>query len=84
MSEINKAPNIWTMPDPNNPGGLIEGHPLGVSKIIQGDLRKISWVVDGITHYAQKTDGKLLYDRHQQANHPWFILNYESGRRIVD
>ena len=63
---------------------LIEGHPLGVSKIIQGDLREITFEVEGATHTVQKTDGTLLYDRQKSVNRPWFVIAYESGRRIVD
>lgn len=63
---------------------LMEGHPLGVNKIIQGDLREVSWVVDGVTHTSQRTDGKLLYDRSDTKPRPWFVLAYESGNRVIE
>ena len=63
---------------------IIEGHPLGVSKIIKGDLRERSWVVEGVTYTHQNTDGILMYDRQKPVDRQWFVIAYESGRRIVD
>ena len=66
---------------------ISEAYPFrsfGVSKIIQGDLRERSWVVDGVTYKHQNTDGILMYDRRKPINRPWFVIAYESGRRIVD
>ena len=63
---------------------LIEGHPLGVKKIIQGDLRERTWDVNGVTHTHQNTDGILLYDLSQKRERPWFVLAYESGKRYSD
>lgn len=63
---------------------LIEGHPIGVSKIIQGDLRERVVNIEGAETVIKSTDGKLLYDRHDPLPRPWFVLVYESGDRIVD
>ena len=63
---------------------LIEGHPIGVSKIIQGDLRERVVNIDGVETTLKHTDGRLLYDRHDPKPRPWFVLDYESGDRIVD
>lgn len=68
----------------NLDGRLIEGHPVGISKIIQGDLREKTWIVDDEIHVHKNTDGKILYDRTESAHRPWFVLVYESGRRCVD
>ena len=65
-------------------GNLTEGHPIGISKIIKGDLREKTWVVNGETHVNKSTDGEVLYDRTEPRHRPWFILVYESGRRCVD
>lgn len=63
-------------------GKLIEGHPIGIDKIILGDLREKEWVVDNETHTNKYTDGTILYDRTEKKQRPWFILVYESGQRI--
>ena len=65
-------------------GELIEGHPIGISKIITGDLRERTWVSEGETHVNKNTDGEVLYDRTKVPHRPWFILVYESGKRCVD
>ena len=63
-------------------GKLIEGHPIGIDKIILGDLREKEWVVDNETHINKYTDGTILYDHTEKKQRPWFILVYESGQRI--
>ena len=63
-------------------GKLIEGHPIGIDKIILGDLREKEWVVDNETYTNKYTDGTILYDRTEKKQRPWFILVYESGQRI--
>lgn len=63
-------------------GELIEGHPIGIDKIILGDLREKTWVSDGETYTIKYTDGTLLYDRNEKRHRPWFLLTYESGDRI--
>ena len=63
---------------------LIEGHPIGINKIIQGDLRTKTWVAEGVTYTAQNSDGTLLYDSQENRHRPWFILDYESGERVAD
>lgn len=63
-------------------GELIEGHPIGIDKIILGDLREKEWVVDNETYINKYTDGTILYDRTEKKQRPWFILVYESGQRI--
>ena len=63
-------------------GELIEGHPIGIDKIILGDLREKEWVVDNETDINKYTDGTILYDRTEKKQRPWFILVYESGQRI--
>lgn len=78
-----KANSILKMPTGEGKQ-LIEGHPLGVKKIIKGDLRKKTWIVDGVVHTHQETDGILLYDLEQERERPWFVLAYESGRRYTD
>ena len=65
-------------------GKLIEGHPLGIDKIIIGDLREKKWISDGQTHIIKNTAGSLIYDRRDSRHRPWFILAYESGKRIVE
>ena len=66
-------------------GELIEGHPIGVDKVIMGDLREREWDVDGEIHHIQNNEGTILYDRSEKEQlRPWFILVYESGRRCVD
>lgn len=65
-------------------GRLIEGHPIGISKILTGDLREREWVSEGETHEMKNTDGTILYDRTEVQHRPWFVLVYESGRRCVD
>ena len=65
-------------------GKLIEGHPIGLDKIILGDLREKSWEADGQIQTHKFTDGTLLYDRTNTPPRPWFILVYESGKRVVD
>ena len=63
-------------------GRLIEGHPIGIDKIILGDLREKTWVSEGQVYTNKKTDGEILYNRTEKRNRPWFILVYESGRRV--
>lgn len=65
-------------------GKLIEGHPIGISKILTGDLREQTWISNGETHIIKNTNGEVLYDRTEPRHRPWFILVYESGRRCVD
>lgn len=65
-------------------GKLIEGHPIGVSKIIKGDLRKREWTSDDEIHKVEYSDGEVLYDRTDTPIRPWFILVYESGRRVTE
>jgi len=65
-------------------GELVEGHPIGISKIIKGDLREKTWIVNGETYINKNTDGTILYDRTEPMHRPWFILVYESGKRCVD
>ena len=72
------------MPKGENTRELIEAHPLGVDKIIQGDLRTKTWEVNGQTYTSQKTDGTLLYDSQENRHRPWFLLAFESGARYVD
>ena len=72
------------MPKGENTRELIEAHPLGVDKIIQGDLRTKTWEVNGQTYTSQKTDGTLLYDSQEKRHRPWFLLAFESGARYVD
>lgn len=63
---------------------LIEGHPVGLDKIILGDLREKTWESNGETFVSKNTDGTVLYDRTKPKHRPWFILVYESGRRVVE
>jgi len=63
---------------------LIEGHPIGVRKIIQGDLRERTWSSGGELYTHKNSDGVLLYDSQEKRNRPWFILVYESGDRYID
>lgn len=63
---------------------LIEGHPIGLDKVILGDLREKTWVSDGETFVNKNTDGVVLYDRTEPRHRPWFILVYESGKRVVE
>ena len=63
-------------------GHLVEGHPIGISKIILGDLRERSQIVNGEIYTHKNTDGTILYDRTESSHRPWFILVYESGRRV--
>lgn len=65
-------------------GQLTEGHPIGIDKIITGDLRERTWESDGQTFVNKNTDGIVLYDREEVPHRPWFILVYESGKRVVD
>lgn len=65
-------------------GQLVEGHPIGIDKIILGDLRERTWVSEGQTYTNKNTDGTLLFDRTEPRHRPWFILVYESGRRCAD
>jgi hypothetical protein len=60
-------------------GKLIEGHPIGIDKIILGDLREKEWAVDNETYTNKYTDGIILYNRTGKKQRPWFILVYESG-----
>ena len=73
-----------TMPKGDGTRDLIEGHPLCVSKIIEGDLREKTWVSDGQTYTTKNSDGTLLYDSQEDHYRPWFVLVYESGKRYVD
>lgn len=65
-------------------GQLIEGHPIGIDKIIAGDLRERTWEADGQTYNYKNNDGTILYDRTEPRHRPWFILVYESGDRVID
>lgn len=60
---------------------LIEGHPLGIRKIIQGDLREKTWVADGQTYTVKQEEGILLYDSQHVRPGTWFLLEYNSGQR---
>lgn len=40
----------------------IEGHPINVDKIIQGDLRTETRIINGENQTYQHTDGQILYD----------------------
>lgn len=66
----------------NRDGQLIEGHPIGIDKIILGDLRERTWISNGEIYINKNTDGTILYDRTESRHRPWFILVYESGRRV--
>ena len=61
---------------------LIEGHPIGIDKIILGDLREKTWISNGQVYTIKNTDGTILYDRTEKRHRPWFVLVYESGRRV--
>ena len=61
---------------------LIEGHPIGIDKIILGDLRERTWIADGQVYTIKNNEGTILYDRTEKRNRPWFVLVYESGRRV--
>ena len=63
-------------------GELIEGYPIGIDKIILGDLREKTGISDGETYAIKHTDGILLYDRNEKRHRPWFLLAYESGARV--
>lgn len=65
-------------------GQLIEGHPIGIDKIILGDLREKTWISNGEVYTIKNNNGQILYDRTEPRHRPWFILVYESGRRCVD
>lgn len=73
-----------TMPKNDGTRDLIEGHPIGIRKIIQGDLREKKWVVDGKEYSSAHTEGTLLYDSQENRYRPWFILVYESGDRYIN
>ena len=61
---------------------FIEGHPIGIDKIILGDLREKTWVSDGQVYTIKNSEGSILYDRTENKHRPWFILIYESGKRV--
>ena len=63
-------------------GRLVEGHPNRIEKIIQGDLREKTWEADGKQYSHKYTDGTLLYDREEPKDRSWFLIFYESGRRM--
>ena len=65
-------------------GQLVEGHPVGIEKIILGDLRERTWEADGQTYTQKYDDGEVLFDRTEPKHRPWFVLVYESGKRVVD
>ena len=65
-------------------GQLVEGHPIGLDKIILGDQRERTIKINGETSTTIIGDGMVLYDRTEPKNRPWFILVYESGRRVID
>ena len=65
-------------------GELMEGHPIGLDKIILGDRRKRTWESNGQTYVNENTEGTILYDCTDHIERPWFILVYESGRRVVE
>ena len=75
---------ILNMPKGDGTRELIEGHPIGVQKIIKGDLRERKWVVDGREYSSSNSDGELLYDLGEKRNRPWFVLVYESGNRYIN
>lgn len=70
----------------DNTRDLIEGHPIGIRKIIQGDLRTRTVIVNGETKEISvgSGDGILLYDSMEVKHRPWFVLVYESGSRVID
>ena len=74
----------FTMPAGDDTKRLIEGHPLGVRKIIQGDLREITWEANGQTYSSNRTDGTVLYDSTDKRYRSWFLLAFESGDRYAD
>ena len=80
---MSEQERLFTMPRGDGKE-LIEGHPLGARKIIQGDLREITWNVNGQIHTSIRTDGTLLYDSMDKRYRPWFLLAYESGNRYAD
>jgi hypothetical protein len=80
MNEVNF---MGTLKMPHN-GQLIEGHPIGIDKIIKGDLREQTWISNGEIFVNKHTEGEVLYDRTDVPHRPWFVLVYESGRRCVD
>lgn len=63
-------------------GQLIEGHPIGIDKIILGDLREKTWISNGEVYTIKNNNGQILYDRTEPRHRPWFVLVYESGRRV--
>lgn len=65
-------------------GKLIEGHPIGIDKIIKGDLQKKEWLSEDGIHTIENNNGEILYDRTKTPKRPWFILVYESGRRVIE
>ena len=75
---------ILTMPRGEGTRELIEGHPIGINKIIQGDLRERTWEADGMTYSSINSDGTLLYDSQEKRYRPWFVLVYESGDRYIN
>lgn len=77
----NQQEHFLAMPISDGTKRLIEGHPIGVSKIIQGDLRERTWESEGQTYTSKQEDGMLLYDSTEKRHRPWFVLVYESGRR---
>ena len=70
----------------DNTRELIEGHPIGIRKIIQGDLRTKTISVNGedLQIPVGAHDGILLYDSAELKHRSWFVLVYESGNRVVD
>ena len=65
-------------------GQLVEGHPIGIDKIILGDLRERTWESNGQIYTHKNDEGTILYDRTENKHRPWFILVYESGKRVID
>ena len=63
-------------------GRLVEGHPIGLDKIILGDLREKTWTSEEQVYTNKNSEGTILYDRTEKPNRPWFLLAYESGKRI--
>ena len=65
-------------------GQLVEGHPIGIDKIILGDQRERTIEINGEASSTTLGDGTILYDRAEPRHRPWFILVYESGRRVIN
>ena len=63
-------------------GTLTEGHPIGVQKIILGDLRQQEYIDnEGNKQTIQRSSGTVLYDLAEKRNRPWFVLCLDTGSR---